>query len=556
MFSTEFASVYQEILDSRFSEPLLTVYVGGRLITSTGLQSTALTQFGCQHEVGATATGSLGFLLPRIPEIDYNAEVEVQAGYNGYMDTIFSGYIPAWDDAISIRGNECKVTLRGWSELLKKEEQWDLVFQGPIALDALFVALCNRIGVPNFLVNPALTLEGTPLMMGGNTQIEEGKITFRAGSSLLSQFNSLAEPYGYFAYDLPTGHVVLARIIGKPIDVPLITFTEGITSFDQASFFYDADSVVNYWDVEGATFEDEFGGKVPIRSRPLTVVPHPAIPGDGRRYRQVSNSDFVRQDQADLARSILEINSSEPEKRASVHSEAISGMLPGHAARIVAPGALVDDLYWVRGVDQTYDSQNGGYNASYSLWAGAGETQPALNERQTFVVRTAPIHIGDEYLSHYAVPAPQPGPIEWMVTLPTRATTVNLRGLHHGSNSQIIDGAQTDLEITKWEMRIDKDSERADSTGNMPVVNENLNSRLAYNPTRNVIIEDGTRKNPIGYYYWKPFGVTFRNVDAGEQWFRIVPGDKYGLDDFEVASVYLEVYGATEPGGITEVDGG
>lgn len=538
MFSTEFAPIYQAILDAKHSSPMLTVSIGGKLLTSTGFQGATITGFSGQHTVGETATGNLNLLLPRVPEVFYNSPVVVQAGYNGMMDTIFSGFVPDWEDAIQNDGNRCNITLRGWSELLKKEERWDLTFQGPIALDAVFVSLCNRVKVPNFIVHSSVDLNGMPIMLGGNTQHEEGKITFTAGTSLLSQFNRLAEPYGYFAFDIPTGHVVLTKMYGKPEDNPMITFVEGVSSFDRAQFIYDSSTLVNYWDVEGITYEEATGGQVPVRSRPASVDPHPGIPGDGFRYKHVNNNDLVRQDQADLARAILELNSSEPQKQAQVHSEAISGLYPCHAVRVISSVASTNELYWVRSVDQTYDNENGGYSATYNLWAGAGEIQPALQERQTFTIQSSAVHLGDETLSHYAHPSPQGSSKQWKVTIPTRATTVNIRGWHHGTNSQVLNGAQTELEVSKWEMRSNPDAEQADSSDNMPVVDEELSSRRPY--------WDGLR-------WWKPFGVSFRNVEAGDQWFRLVAGEKSGLDDFEVSGVYLEIYGATEPAGFEEV---
>jgi hypothetical protein len=124
----------------------------------------------------------------------------------------------------------------------------------------------------------------------------------------------------------------------------------------------------------------------------------------------------------------------------------------------------------------------------------------------------------------------------WDFTIDDRATAVNVRGLHHGTNSQLIGGVNTDIEVTKWEVWLpgsdfDDDEQRPERSGNMPIVDENLLQRLDYDDLDN----------------WAPFAINLRNLDAGNYTLRLVSGVKAGPDDFEVRDVILEVYGVVEP---------
>jgi len=200
------------------------------------------------------------------------------------------------------------------------------------------------------------------------------------------------------------------------------------------------------------------------------------------------------------------------------------------------------------------DITDNGAMATYDGWAGAGVAMPAGNNRTVSIVQTAPVHLGNETLSWYAVPVPSGTAKTWNITVPERATAVNVRGIHHGTNSQVLGGVQTEIEVTKWQAWPagttnfkEEGDNRPTASGNMPSVPEYLSSRLAYNPNASVTFEDGSKKNPIGYYYWSPFAINLGRLEAADYVLRLVSGEKVGPDDFEVANVTLEVYGVAEP---------
>lgn len=533
----------QQALDALDTDARLTVYVNGVLTDVTGYSG----QHGVRQEV---ATGRLDLLLPRPAWVTPNAPVEVQGGHNDLVGTIWSGFIPNRKSSLTDRGAVFSVSMVGWAALLAEPERYDLVYPGPISARALFVALCELKGVPSYIADQTTYPDGvTEVMLGGNTRINGGAVTIRGGSSPLSQYNRLVEPYGYATFDTPQGPVVLRRVSGMPPGEPVVTFAEGLT-IGTVEGDHDTRGIANYFDVYGAEYEDEFGGRVPIRSAPDEWPANPDIYPGGRRYRKVTNSDLVRQDQADAMRENLELNDSVAATPVRWTAVGLPGLAPGDVVAVESATVEVGGRFWLMDLDLSSDDD--GFTGSCTGWAGGGVALDALNDRIEIPIQTAPVHLGDETRSNYAVPSPTGRSRQWTFTLPARVSVANCRGRAHGWNSQQVAGEQTDLQVSKWEIwrvgvdQANKDN-RPESSGNMPVMNENIRSRLPYNPNANVTFEDGSTRNPIGYYYWSQFAINLRALDAGDWILKLVCGEKAGFDDGEVALVILECYGTTEP---------
>jgi hypothetical protein len=538
-------STPQAAINARMTDPVRTVYVDGVTVINTGVSH--------KHSVGETATGSIAMLLPRTDVVEPLAAVEIQGGHNDLVATQFSGYIPNWEGSITTRGDLLNVSLVGWSQLLHEPLRDDLVFPGPVAADAVFVALCQLVGVPSWIAETATYPDGvTPLMLGGNNAVDDGAVIIKALQSPLSQFSRIVEPYGYFVTDSPNGAVLFHHVYGLPSGDPVVTFTEGL-HFGTARRGYDVRDIVNVWDINGVTYEDEFGGRVPIRSiaDPDDVEPHPEIRG-GDRYRKLQNSDIVRQDQADAIRNRYEIDYSEATARVRWDGVALPGVNPGDCVAVEAETIEASGSMWLMSVDiDNFGAEQGGYTAGYEGWAGAGDELPGIVDRVTVDIQTDPWHAGDENVSWYAHPAPQGLEKEWPFTIPERASVVNCRGWHHSTNSQFVGGSYTDLDVSKfaiWKAGVDRDNDdnRPESSGSLPRLPEDYALRRPY--SRFTVAADGTVTDPG---YWSQFAINLRTIDAGDYVLVLTSGVAVAQDDFEVRLVQLEVFGSLPAAGYT-----
>lgn len=534
----------QAALDALDTDPQLTVYIGGVLTDVVHFDA----QFGWDQE---RATGKLQVLLPRDEHIVPNAVVEVQAGHNDLVGTVFSGYIPAWKGSLTERGALLDITMVGWCGLLAEPEREDLVFQGPISAASIFVALCELKGIPSYIVDEMTYPDGvTEIMLGGNPQIDGGTVTIKAESSPIGQYNRLIDPYFYRAFDTPQGPVTVRRANGTPPTASVVTFTEGVNLISVEREM-DTRQVVSAWDINGQTYEDEFGAKVPIRSRPEEDVSNPDIYPNSRRYKRLTNSDIVRQDQADAIRQNHEIAYGAPQTPVRISAIGLPGIAPGDVVTIDSATVEANGEYWVTDIDLTHD---GAFTATYRGWAGNGDPLPALNERIVIPIQTAPVHLGDEYVSHYAVPAHQGVEKTWTFTLPAKVTVANVRGYHHSTNSQTVAGADTELNVSGfevWKAGVDRKNtnNRPESQGSLVRLPEEYGRRRNYSLFETITDGDGnvTVTNPG---FWTPLAVNLRTLDMGEYVLVLKAGkggEAIGYDDFEARLLYLECFGAVEP---------
>lgn len=529
----------QAALDALDTRPTLTVYIAGIV--------TEVVDYSGDHGVGVSAVGRLRLLLPLPNHVVPGASVEVQAGHNDLVGTIFSGYIPSEAAGLSMRGATVDMPIRGWSKLMDEDNWEDLSFEGPLPLETLFVTLAERMQVPSYIADTAVYVDGvTPVMLGGNSRIDEGLVTVKSQQSPLSQGRRMADDYGYKIHDLPSGAVAQALVAGLPNTEPVIVLREGV-HLASVGRDTDHDTIVNYWDVQGQEYEDDFGAKVPIRSRPATVPYDPRIKPDGVRRKGHKSSDIVRQDQADAIRQRLEIDTSEPETIVSWSGIGLPGIAPGDVVEIHAPTVGVSGRYWLMTMKQVFSVREG-FAGSFTAWAGAGTALPSLVERTEIVIDDGVWHLGDEYVAWYRNPSPQGIRKSWPFTLPTKATHVNIRAYGHSWNSQLSAGQNKDLNTSKWEIHqagADRNAEgyRPVDSGSLPVMAENYLQR----PNFSRFVTDPVTGDVTDPGKWAPTAVSLSRLDPGDYVLDFVCGKGAGYDDGEVRRIRLEVFGANEP---------
>lgn len=478
-----------------------------------------------------------------------NSTVEIQAGHSGYVGTVFSGRIPSWASAISQQGNILTVKCVGWASYLTYRERWELEYDGPVKVQELFDSLCARRNVPQYRADRVLDTTGTiDVVLGDNPYVDDGIVTVAASSNPLTFLGTITEPFGYAVYDTPDGTVRLSRTSGKPTGAPVARFVEGV-SLISASREYDIANVVNYHDVHGATYEDEVGASIPIRSLPATVMASPYVPVNrGVAYGSYSNNLLTTQQLADIVRNVMEIDKGAPEAPVKWQSVGVPGIAPGDVVEVDSPTIEASGLYWVTAMDTTID--NNGYTTTWTGWAGGGEALPAGVDRVMMKLQEAPFHIGDEYVGWYAVPSPGGGHKRWSVIIPKRATAVNIYLWHHGTNSQLSGGTSSELQVTRWrvfgdDQDPDDDAEKPVASGNMPIDPERYEERLPYSRfTYDPLTWDVSDSG-----HWSRAAVNLSRLEPGTYTFEIVSGKTpFGdIDDMEGRLVMLEIFGTAEP---------
>lgn len=528
----------QVAIGATYTNARRTVYIDG-IVTDVESYTTST-------RVGRIATATLVLTLPVGGHIQPNAEVEIWDGHDNLMGVRFWGRIPAWSKSISSRGDIMTIKALGWSSLLSYTDRFDLSYQGPIKFSTIFDSMCARRGVPSHRVDAVLDPDGgAEAELGGNPYIDDGIVTIPATQGYFQWGNSMAEEFGYSIYDDCTGTVRLSRVSGAPSGDPVIVFTEG-DSIIEASQEYDTEDIVNYWDVNGATYEDDIGRSVPIRSIPESTEGDDLIPvNDGVNYKRHQNSNLTTQQLADFSRRVREIDYLTPQEPIKWSSVAVPNVNPGDVVRVESDTLGTHRDFWLLGVDVSYDE--GGLTATYEAWAGGDGFLPTGIDRIVIPIQDTPIHLGDETVSWYAVPSPN-GNVSnieqtWDFTVPPRATAINIVFEVHGSNSQFIGGANEDLSVSRFEIWklpiVDPEEDRPYSSGSLPVLDENYAQQPDY-------ANDDDE--------WSPAAITVRGSDEEGQSFqlKLLSGDNPDAnlgpqDDFEVRNVYLEVFGTVEP---------
>ena len=252
---------------------------------------------------------------------------------------------------------------------------------------------------------------------------------------------------------------------------------------------------------------------------------------------------------ADAVRNVHELNYSAPETVVTWHDEGRPDVQPGDVVHVTAPSIGIDADLWVLSTQHTFTDEDG-FSTTFTGWAGAGSALAAGNDCVNQLIFTDPVHIGDEYLSHYAVPSPSGRTISFDFTVEDNYTSLTAVCKAHGTNSYMLNGKNAESTVTRFEVW--QFGEKI-GEGELPVLAENLAQAYPYDPAESVTFEDGSTRDPIGYYYWSDLVIPITgSVEPGTATFKIISGydSRASLgpyDDCEFADVYLRQCGIGSP---------
>lgn len=505
---------------------------------------TDVTAYSRSHGVDQpVATGSITLPLP-LPEHlrggepgdVLNLPISMQVGYReSVLRPVFNGYIRRDRMELSRNGYYATLSMVGYATLLAWPESRDLEFSGNILLEEIIRSLCVRRGVPKYRIDQIMTPSGTRIRMGGNANIDDGKVIIPAGTSPLDWMTRLLRHFGYRAFDTAQEFRV-QRVSGRPTLGPMGDFAEG-KLIHRISRDRDLDEMVTAFTVEGATYTDDDGIQIPIRSIPAGTVPfEPLLNPPGYREQTIRENQLVTQVNADAVRQIAEIDHAAVNPTWSINTRGNSLYRPGATVRIASSTMEAGaENYWLMTVRDSLDARQG-YKAVLTAWKGGGTALPDGDDLQVINARTAPVHLGDEHIPWYAQPAPSGKTFSIPITVPDTFTSLAISLYLHGSNNYLLGAGNTESSVSKIEVW--QNGEEVGST-ELPVVAENYEQRLPYGS---------------GLTHWEQFRLPVPGrLEAGSAEIRIVSGEDTRLpshtrwDDFEARDIRLELRGAGAP---------
>lgn len=199
------------------SDALASDYLPGQLAVRIGGQTLDAHEAHTSHGVNVkVGTGTVVIAAPAPAAVDYAAEVEILAGYPGATARIFHGFIPKKRGAISEEGCFVTVDATGWEALLYRKIAGGIEFPGPITLKELFRSSCAYAHIPNSLADETTDIDGNPILLGGNPQVDGGKVRLNERTSPGELLARTSELFGYRVYGTPSGIVRLSRVSGLP----------------------------------------------------------------------------------------------------------------------------------------------------------------------------------------------------------------------------------------------------------------------------------------------------------------------------------------------------
>lgn len=514
-----------------------------RLLVTVGGVPTVALAADAQHGVNQ-GKGTASFDVP-LPLPDHlrgddgnvlNAPVEIQAGHDETaIRTRFSGFIRDDRGTITDGGATLTISASGWSSILDYSEPTDLVWRGPISLRDIFLAMCRRRRIPKYRADMVTAPDGTtPILMGGNLDIDDGLVRIPKRTSPLQWLSREARLYGYRVFDTPDGTVVLQRVSGAPVGAAAASYIEGVHPHAMERTRTLAD-MVTYAELKGARYTDTDGVSREVRSIPDTVPFNPLLDPPGYRHRPFSDAALVSQQMADIARNVIEIDYGAPTRTETWEVPGDSWRQPGEVVNVSFPTLDTAGARWLMSLREVID--DAGYTATMTGWSGGGVALPAGDDAVEVPVPGGPWHVGDEYIPWYAVPQPQGTTIPIPITVPDEYTSIAISGWVHGSNSYFIDGVNTDSTVSRLEVWQGGDDKPV-GTADLPVMPENYEQRLEYG--------DGLK-------HWLPFRMSVpapRGPGAAE--IRAVAGEERRatggpVDDFEMQGLVVTYYGAGQP---------
>ncbi len=532
---TTFAS-FQDAVDAGNKRPNWLVLIGGI--------PTDVAEWSTQHGV-TQPVGTATLVLPPGPlpeQVQYGATVTIQAGYQGVVATVFAGTLPDRSVTWSDGGTVASLSADGYGSWFNRGDHSDVAFPGAVSLKTIYNALAARRRIPTYQADDVTARDGTsPILLGGNPQVDGGTVIVPRRTASQQWLNGVGNLFGYYAFDLPSGPNRFQKVSGIPPSslIPVATYEQGVTGYSYA-LKGTLDGMVTYWEVKGASYTDADGVKVDIRSIADEIPAAPELGPDQYVREEKSSSLLVSQQLADWVRNVLEIDRSTPQERVTWEDEGSPHIQPGDVVHVTAPAIGVDSPLWVMNV--VHKSSDSGFYTTFEGWAGAGEALAAGQDCVVTPIAGGPWHIGDEYISWYAVPAPTSSPIVIHFPVADYYSSLTIRGKGHGCNSYMLTGKNSSSTVSRFEVW--QFGEKV-GEGNLPVLDENYARRLAYGNLarpeywQNLVIPITGQLKP------DPMGA---NTEL-----RIIPGRDTrvpyatGLDDCEVKGLTVSTCGVGQP---------
>lgn len=455
--------------------------------------------------------------------IDLNAAVEIQAGYaDTTTQRVFTGRVVDIDRTLDTTGNTMRVQAEDWMALLNVRLEADHTFTGETRLADMFRAFCSLYGVPLYEAEHVYApTAATHIAFGGIAAIDGGNVVIKRRTTPLQWLTQKAGLFGYRVFGSPDGTIRLQRVSGLPQGVAVASFTEGVDLFKVGQSRSTRPMVTN-WTVYGATYSDDDGVSIEIRSIPAEPPIEPYLTPPGYRSDDVSDPILTTQALADAVRNVHEIDYSEPQEIVTWETWGRPSVQPGDMVEVTAlgVGVLNDHNLWVMSVDHRWSDR--GFTTTLSAWAGAGQVLTAGIDEESISIGSGVYHLGDEYLGNYATPAAGGDTVSVAFTVPEEYTSLALTGRCHGTNTYV------GSESTVSKLEVWQAGERV-GTADLPVTPESLT--LDYTDDAN----------------WSDFRMPIPGtLEPGSAELRIIAGTDSSVgsvDDFEVKSLAVEARG-------------
>lgn len=527
-----------------------------RLYCRIGGEPVDITDARTSHSVDTSLSRcTVTVPYPRPATLDLMAEIEVEAGYPGQVHRIFHGVIPDYALSIDDRGKELRVTGVGYEYYLTDPDETGLLFGVPISLKEVFRGACEWRQVPSYFSEETYLPDGTEIMLG-EPGIDDGVVTIDNRTSPRSFLDRASGLFGYRAYGRPDGAFVQSRVSGLPDGAAAVfTFTEGVDCF-RINQSRDVRTMHTYWEVEGASYTDEDGIDVQVRSTPDEVEGSDYLPPLGYRKATISDNLLVNTTLADGCRNVMEIDYGAPSVQESFEVVGNPLLMPGSVVAITSASMeSIAEARWVMSVDHDIDDR--GYTTTFETWAGSGEALGAGDDCTTETI-TIPsdgvAHLGNETISWYKDPSPDGSSVTVAFTVSNDDySSLRLSGLAHGTNTYNR-GRKTEPStgsvVEVWQLQDPSQAEGGNNelrrVGSMelPTLDEEYSLRRNYGASDT---------------YWTAFSLPMPGrLLEGAAELRIIAGkNPTGTDDFEIKDLRLTYCGVgapslPEPGGLSE----
>lgn len=529
----------QTVIDARHKRPQMIVRIGGVITDAIDVTVT--------HAVKSPiGTAIIEMHAPLPAHVKLGATVEVQMGYAQLSATVFRGRVPRHRSTIDINGRRATISAVSNGSRLNRKDYVDTTYPGPISLKNLFQSVCARRKVEQYYSDDTTYVDqasgnAVTIFYGNNQDANKKSVKIARKTQSLQFLNDAGNILGYYTFDTPNG-VRQKKIAGLPVAAAAIEIREAWNAISLANDV-DATGIANYVEVFGAKYTDADGATVALRSIPKDL-PNNAILRDlygegwGRDERSSDLLDTI--ELCDAARNIAEMEQGAPDEAVSWETHGAPMLMPGDVVNVISPTTAANGLQWVMSVQHRFNRD--GFYTVCEGWRGNGVALPRGEDCVTLSIPGL-WHIGDETLDHYAIPAPGGRVIKIPFEVTQEYSSLTVRGLTHGCNSFLIDGKNTDSKASRFEVHKvgETDEKKNEGSGDLPVRNEDLAKKLAYNEKKNGVLT---------YRYWAPFVVPIPNgLEIGKYELWIMSGEDSagGPDDFEVAKLGLTACGVGEP---------